>query len=173
MRANVEAGLPILKGIEKFVFYGDLIDSNKASTFDANSLFRELLKDYPDTILLLNLRNREDWIRSRLRHGHGEFAAREQAVRGLPTQDALVEQWRREWDQHLAAVRGFMVDRPAQLLEFNLDHDRIEELVARLPAYHLQARYFEDIGRTRGRHLPAWIEALKTWIAYRKPRTQR
>jgi hypothetical protein len=173
MRANVEAGRPVLAGVEEFVFYGDLIDSNQRESFDGNTLFREVMRDYPDTILLLNWRDREAWIRSRLRHGHGEFAAREQRLRRLPNLDALCAVWRHDWETHLAAVRAFMADRPDQLVEFHLERDPVQKLVDRLSAYGLQADHFDDIGRSRDVSQPAWLLACKTWIAQHRPRTQR
>jgi hypothetical protein len=173
MRANLAAGRSVFAGIEEFVFYGDLIDSNRRESFDGNTLFREILRDYPDAILLLNWREREDWIRSRLRHGHGEFAEREQRLRRLPSRDALCAVWRQEWDAHLAAVRAFMADRPGQLVEFHLDRDSVESLVARLSPYHLQADHFHDIGRSRGVSQPGWLQTCKAWIARHRPRSQR
>jgi hypothetical protein len=173
MRANHQAGRPVFSGIEDYIFYGDLIDSSKSSTFDGNCLFREILADYPDTILLLNWRDQGAWIRSRLSHGHGEFAAREQWLRGLNSQEALVAQWRQDWDGHLVAVRSFMADRPLQLLDFNIDHDRIESLIARLPAYGLRAEHFIDIGRSRGRQLAPWLACSKAWLSRHRPRAQR
>ncbi len=173
MRLNVEAGRSVFAGVEHYVFYGDLIDSNRRGSFDGNSLFRRILADYPNTILLLNWRDREDWIRSRLRHGHGEFSEREQRLRGLPSLDALCEAWRHDWDQHLAAVRHCMADRPAQLIEFHLDHDRIEQLVQRLPAYGLRPEHFADIGRSRDRRPSPQLERLqRAWSRWR-PRAQR
>ena len=173
MRRNVEAGRPVFHGLERYVFYGDLIDSNRHGSFDGNSLFRRILADYPDTILLLNWRDREDWIRSRLRHGHGEFAEREQRLRGLANREALCQAWRLDWDQHLAAVRAFMADRPDQLIEFHLDRDRIEDLVLRLPAYGLCPGHFADIGRSRGRLPSPLEEQVKSWWSRRRPRAQR
>lgn len=173
MRRNVEAGRPVFHGLERYVFYGDLIDSNRHGSFDGNSLFRRILADYPDTILLLNWRDREDWIRSRLRHGHGEFAEREQRLRGLANREALCQAWRLDWDQHLAAVRAFMADRPDQLIEFHLDRDRIEDLVLRLPAYGLCPGHFADIGRSRGRRPSPLEEQVKSWWSRRRPRAQR
>jgi hypothetical protein len=172
MCTNLQAGCPVFAGVEQYLFYGDLIDSNRRSSFDGNRLFREILRDYPDTILLLNWRNREDWIRSRLQHGHGEFAAREQRVRKLSSLDELCDAWRDEWDAHLEAVRAFMAERPAQLVEFNIDSDPIEQLIARFPAYGLQAEHYGDIGRSRGRHLPSWLKAAKHWLAHTRPRAQ-
>lgn len=173
MRSNYYAGLPVFAGVEQYVFYGDLIDSNQQSSFDGNGLFREILKDYPSAILLLNWRNREDWIRSRLQHGHGEFAVREQRVRELSSLDELCDVWRGEWDAHLTAVRAFMADRPSQLVEFNIDSDSIEQLIARFPAYGLQAEHYGDIGRSRGRQLPGWLKGAKYWLAHNRPRVQR
>jgi hypothetical protein len=173
MRANLEAGRPVFAGVEHVVFYGDLIDSNQHATFDGNSLFREILRDYPNTILLLNWRDQDDWIRSRLQHGHGEFALREQRVRGLGSEEELCAIWRAEWDAHLAAVRSFMADRPQQLVEFHIDRDPIEALIARLPAYGLRPEHYGDIGRSRGRRLPPWLQAAKRWLAHHRPRAQR
>ena len=173
MRTNLEAGRPVFAGVERAVFYGDLIDSNQRFTFDGNGLFREILRDYPDTILLLNWRNREDWIRSRLQHGHGEFALREQRLRRLGSPEELCAIWRAEWDAHLAAVRSFMADRPEQLVEFQIDRDPIEALIARLPAYGLRPEHYGDIGRSRGRRLPVWLQAAKRWLAHHRHRAQR
>jgi hypothetical protein len=173
MQANHRAGLPVFSGVDTYVFYGDLIDSNKRSTFDGNSLFREILADYPDTFLVLNWRDQDAWIRSRLNHGHGEFAVREQRLRGLPSREALIAQWRQEWDHHLLEVRTFMADRPEQLLDFNIDCDPIDALIARLPAYGLRAQHFMDIGRSRGRRLEPWLAPSKAWFARHRPRAQR
>jgi hypothetical protein len=173
MRLNVEADRAVFHGIEDYVFYGDLIDSSAEGSFDANCLFPRILADYPDTILLLNWRDREDWIRSRLQHGHGEFAARELGLRGLANLDQLAEAWRREWDQHLAAVRRFMISRPEQLVEFHLDRDQIEDLVRRLPDYGLRGEHFRDIGRSRDRHLPAVVGRFKRWWSRHRPRSAR
>ena len=173
MRLNVEAGRPVFAGFDNYLFYGDLIDSNQTESFDGNQYFRQILNDYPDTILLLNTRHREGWIRSRLNHGHGEFAAREQRIRGLDSLDQLCEQWRVEWDRHLSAVRTFMADRPAQLVEFHLDEDCIEDLVHRLPAYGLRPEHFSDIGRSRDLRTRAWLMQVKRWWSHRRPRAQK
>jgi hypothetical protein len=172
MRRNVEAGRPVFLGAEDYIFYGDLIDSSAQGSFDGNTLYQQILADYPDTILLLNWRDREDWIRSRLRHGHGEFAARERRLRGLAGRQELADDWRREWDQHLAAVRAFMASRPQQLIEFQLDHDAIDDLVQRLSAYGLRPEHFGDIGRSRDRQLPAPVALAKRWWSHHRPRSQ-
>jgi len=170
MRDNLAAGRKVFDSVEDYTFYCDLIISDGDESWDGASAFREILRDYPGTILILNLRDREAWIRSRLRHGHGEFAKRELAARGLSDLDALADQWRAEWDAHVAAVRTFMADRPAQYIEFNLDTDRPEDLVDRLPAYRLNPADFLDIGRTRGEKMSGLKRRLKTLVAHARPR---
>jgi hypothetical protein len=166
MRENLRAGRRIFAGMEHHTFYAGLIYQTEAESFEPIRHFREIMRDYPDTILLLNLRNREDWIRSRLKHGHGEFAKRVMRQRGIENAEQLADTWRQDWDSHIAEVRAFMADRPAQLVEFNLDTDRVEDLVERFAAYGLRQEDWGDIGRTRGVRRNPVLEKLRRWWAH-------
>lgn len=170
MRDNLEAGRKVFDSAEDYTFYCDLIFNDGTTTWEGASAFREILRDYPDTILLLNLREREQWIASRLKHGHGEFAKRELAARGLSDLDTLTAQWRAEWDAHITAVRAFMADKPAQFIEFNFDSDAPADLAARLPAYGLRPEALPDIGRTRGRKMSPLKRLAKKLNAHLRPR---
>ncbi|MBD3805120.1 MAG: hypothetical protein IE919_18045 [Thioclava sp.] len=170
MRDNLDAGRKVFDSAEDYTFYCDLIVNDGRSTWDGAGAFREILRDYPDTILLLNLRDREQWIASRLKHGHGEFAKREMAARGLSDLEALKDEWRAEWDRHLSDVRAFMVDKPAHYIEFNFDSDDPAELSARLPAYHLDPESLRDIGRSRGKKMSPLKRAAKKLNAHLRPR---
>ena len=170
MRDNLAAGRRVFDSVEDYIFYSDLILSDGRMTWDGASAFREILRDYPDTILILNLRDREAWIRSRLRHGHGEFARREMAARGLTRPEDLTAAWRADWEAHVTALRAFMQDRPDQFIEYNLDTDRPESLVSRLPAYRLNPADFSDIGRTRGERMNPLHRRIKTAVAHLRPR---
>lgn len=170
MRKNLSEGRKVFDSVDGYTFYCDLIISDGKDVWDGATAFREILRDYPDSILILNLRDREAWIRSRMRHGHGEFAKREMAARGLSRVEDLTGQWRAEWDQHVAAVRHFMRDRPEQFLEYNLDTDTPDMLVSRLSAYRLNAADFQDVGRTRGEQMSALRRWVKTLVAHARPR---
>jgi hypothetical protein len=168
MRQNLEAGRKIFAGMEDHVFYADLIYQTESDAFEPIRCFKEILRDYPDTVLLLNVRDREDWIRSRLKHGHGEFAQRVMRQRGIDSKEVLAELWRQEWDAHLAEVRAFMADRPEQLVEFDIDNGSVEALVQRLSAYGLDAADWGDIGRTRGvKRNPLVAKLKKLWAHLR------
>lgn len=173
MQDNLAAGRKVFDGIDGYTFYCDLIYSTPTGTFDGAFAFRQILLDYPDTILLLNIRDREQWIASRLNHGHGEFARREKLARAANSEEDLVRQWREEWDAHLSAVRSFMEERPEQFIEFDLDRDKPEQIAKRLADYRLNPDDFLDIGRTRGRRM-GWLKrALKHFIAHNRPRRHK
>ena len=168
MRQNLEAGRKIFAGMEDHIFYADLIYQTESDAFEPIRCFKEIMRDYPDTILLLNVRAREDWVRSRLKHGHGEFAQRVMRQRGIDSKEELADLWRQEWDTHLAEVRAFMADRPEQLVEFDIDRDSVEALVERLSAYGLDAVDWGDIGRTRGvKRNPLVAKLKKLWAHVR------
>ena len=172
MQQNLEAGRKIFAGMEEYLYYGGLIHQTESVSFEAIRHFREMLSDYPGTILILNLRDREDWIRSRLKHGRGELVKRVMRQRGIATPEEVAEQWRQEWDEHMADVRAFMAEYPDQLIEFNLDTDDVQSLVDSLPAYGLKASDWGDIGRTRGIRENALIKGLKEWWAHVRPRPE-
>lgn len=164
MRRNLAAGRKVFAGLEGFTFYADLLYQTKRDSFEGFRRFREILRDYPGTILLLNLRDREDWIQSRMRHGHGEFAKRVMRQRGIASREALADHWRREWDDHISDVRQYMAAYPEQLVEFDLDTDPVQHLLQHLSAYGLRAEDWNDIGRTRGvRRHPALAQAKRVW----------
>ncbi len=170
MRENKRRGRPMFEGFDQHVFYADLMSQTKSETYEAFKDFRQILADYPDTILLLNYRDRENWINSRLKHGHGTFAEMAMQANGLKSIEDCADFWRNDWDAHLADVRTFMADYPDQLVEFDTDNETVEDLIARLPAYHLDAKAWGDIGRSRGRRLGRMGAHLKRLNAERKMR---
>lgn len=152
VRTNVATGRKMFAGFDQYVFYADLMIQTRSETYEVYKDFRRVLEDYPGTILLLNYRDREDWIRSRLKHGHGTFCEMVMEANGFSTRDECADFWRADWDAHLADVRAAMVDRPEQLVEYNIDTQTVDDLVAALPAYKLNPTALDDIGRTRGRN---------------------
>ncbi len=163
MRDNRDAGRKFLHGFDQYTFYADLMSQTRHETYEAFKEFRRILDDYPDTILLLNTRDRENWIRSRLRHGHGTFAEMVMETNGFSSLGECADFWRRDWAAHLADLRGFMATAPAQLVEFNSDTETAADLVSRLAAYDLDVAAWGETGRSRARgqgRLPRLIGRL-------------
>ena len=170
MKYNLSVGNPVFHGMENYIFFSDLNLLTESEMFEGYRKFREIIRDYPDTIFILNLRDREAWIQSRLRHGHGEYAQRAMKQAQICNLDDLADLWRRHWDEHIADVRAFMTDYPGQLIEFNLDADPVEKLTTALSRYGLNPDSWADTGNSRVRRLSPVIRAVKRWWSHLGPR---
>ena len=74
MEQRYRQGKPLIDEeiYSRFRFFSDFefFDMDTGKHFSGHKeLWRELDDQYPDSLFILNVRNRDDWIRSRLRHG--------------------------------------------------------------------------------------------------------
>jgi hypothetical protein len=127
-------GVPPLWSIDRWQAYGDLIAlpgtpwdaprPYRGPLIEANALFPRLHRAYPDSLFILNTRDLDAWLCSRLAHDQGRFAqAYLQALRprGVTTLAQLQEYWRQQWHQHHQRVRSYFEHRPdALFLDFDL-----------------------------------------------------
>ena len=150
MLRNRRAGRPLLAGFDDRVLYSDLERNGPRVRIEGWRMFRRLHADYPGSYFILNYRDREAWIRSRIEHPN--YAENYRRNQGLADLDAVAEAWRREYDGHLAGVRRFFADKPAQLVEFDLDRDPVERLIAALPDHpRLDPAHWRRFGVTPAR----------------------
>ncbi len=127
---NIDAGRPPLAGLEEFDAFFDMIaftDAN-ATPREHHKRFDLFAEAYPNAKFLLNTRDEDDWLRSRLRHDDGQFAKNWMAAAGID-QDGLIRTWRQEFRDHHARVRAYFADRPGRCLEFDTGHDDVARLI--------------------------------------------
>ncbi|MBW4985709.1 hypothetical protein KZZ07_24510 [Mameliella sp. CS4] len=121
MQDNLEAGRYILAGLEDYDAFSDIEDVREDAFVEGYKFFPQILEQVQDARFILNLRDRERWIASRLDHNDGTYAEALRRLAGLPDLQALADRWRADWDAHVAAV---METIPAgQLLVYNLETD--------------------------------------------------
>lgn len=137
--ANREAGRPLLSGLERARVFSDMELNGAKRRLEAYTLFREFDEQYPGSRFILNLRDKDRWLRSRLNQGNGGYAQKQMATKGAATQEELLAIWSREWDAHLADARAYFADKPGQLVEFNIETDDPQKLVDAFPEYGLSA----------------------------------
>ncbi|MAU85077.1 MAG: hypothetical protein CMA21_00515 [Euryarchaeota archaeon] len=154
--AGIEAsrleGTPLLSYIDGYFAYGDMefveVKSESKKIFKKKPFrrlyknlpkenlnpiyafenFRELDKQYPGSKFILNTRNVEDWINSRIRFLERGYFYCKHGERFHNTQEALNQCWREHWDEHTSNVREYFTNRPEDLLEFDLDKDGPEKI---------------------------------------------
>ena len=122
-----------------------ITDSNKI-TYDAikepYKEYKYLHRHYPNSYFILNTRDREKWIRSRLKHGN--LCHRYQVNLNLSKQE-VIEYWRNEWDAHHRDVKEYFKDN-MKFLVFDIERDSIDILCQFL------SESFPNIDKTLWRH---------------------
>ena len=91
MKMNVDASLPILQGIGEFDVYSDFTFVSNESVIEGNQFYKDLHREYPGSWFILNIRDANSWLLSRLRHP--TFAERYATATNLSIPE-LVEYWR-------------------------------------------------------------------------------
>ncbi|MGM0577805.1 MAG: sulfotransferase [Myxococcota bacterium] len=86
-------------------------------------------RQYPGSRFVLNTRNVDDWVASRLRFNEGRYRSCRHGDRVHATEEELGECWAEEWREHHDAVRDYFRDRPGDLLVFDIDRHGPERFV--------------------------------------------
>jgi len=166
MHAQLSRGQsPVLAGLDGWTAYTDLIclpgtpwersNSTGQPVIEACHYFRELHRDYPDALFILNTRDPLDWIKSRLQHDQGRFAQaylQALAADGISTEEQLCERWLRDWYGHHSAVLDyFHAHAPERFLLFHIQHTPHGRLMQFLqPHFPLPAPVFPHHHRSPG-----------------------
>jgi len=142
--ANLSHGRHILHKIEFWNAYSDIVcipgipwgirESDNYPVIEGCRYFRELHQAYPDALFILNIRDKNNWIKSRLNHDQGLFAEiylkflRKEY--GIDSKNELVRFWGAQWDDHISSVREYFNNRKgSSFLEYNIEEGDPEVLV--------------------------------------------
>lgn len=135
---------------EDTVFFADMENPFASPTplYVAQTLFRVLDRQYPNSKFILNIRDKEAWIRSRLAHDNGDYLKNIATKYGVE-ESVMIERWRAEWDRHLEEVQHYFRNRPLDLLVYNIETDSPLKLVNFFQHdMALDTRYFDHYGKS-------------------------
>jgi hypothetical protein len=124
MKKNKESGHLILSGVENFQVYSDLSFASETLVIEGNLYFRELHLDYPESWFVLNTRNTNSWILSRLRHTN--LAERYSKAMDLSIPE-LVEYWQTLKIQTENEIVSYFSGYPRFLI-YDLDSQSFSDL---------------------------------------------
>lgn len=85
-------------------FFSDIVIADKTRVYEGYKDFKFLHEKYPDAKFIYNLRPKEDWIKSRAKHGNGFALKMYKNWLGLNNDDEVKEFWRADWDRHYTNV---------------------------------------------------------------------
>ena len=149
LAANLRDGRPLLAGYERFEAFFDMGFLRAHVHVEMYKRWATILEQVPEARFVLNVRDVDRWVASRLNmvpatrfrwgrpsRGFGPdvdrpprgllervepFAERYRACYGLADLDAVVAHWRADWRRHVEAVRAGV---PAErLLVFDIERD--------------------------------------------------
>jgi hypothetical protein len=150
LRENIAAGRQPLAGkIGRYAAFTDMQQVTRDFAIEGIHYFRELHAYYPNSYFILNTRDKDGWIRSRLRHGAGAYARRYGRALKLSEETDVVRAWSEDWDRHHAAVIDHFAEKPGRLLVYDIKHDDPQKMVEFLaPDFLTRVEDFRHEGDT-------------------------
>jgi len=137
MFTNFSIGLPLLHNIKPSSrFYSDMekvYEPTAPFALYGYLLFKDLYYQYPDAKFVLNMRPKEDWLKSRIRHGNGDYLRHFMRTLKLDNPHEAVKMFDDHFESHLSHVQDFFQDKPGKLLLFDIMNDGIAELAEFFP----------------------------------------
>lgn len=151
---NFKANRPLLTGIDKFKVYSDIEDVYypERPLYPFIELFMLLDRQYPGSTFILNTRDKDKWIKSRMLHRDPISSlsyADILSARYQINKEELVVRWSKEWDDHHSAVRAYFKDRPNDFIEYNLETSTPQDLSDFFPALNLDPLKFKHLNKTK------------------------
>jgi len=146
---NFKNNLPLLTNLETADCLIDMILSNKNRYLEANKYFKQLHQQYPDSYFILQLRNEDDWIKSRLKHrSKPSFAKRSISALGLKNIEELIHFWKEMRLNHFNNVRDYFRNSK-NFIEYDIDKDNILQLIDFLsPHFELKKEHWKKHNAT-------------------------
>lgn len=114
--------------------YSDIVRLTDKIHIEGNRHFRVFEELFPDAYFILNDRNVDDWIRSRLHHNDGTFLIQSMKCFGTDEQGTIAI-WREAYEKHRKAVLAHFAGS-SRFLHFDVKKHPIENLIEFLsPSY--------------------------------------
>lgn len=128
MDSNSKKNQPLLQDIDNYQFYSDMEFISDSKIIEAYKMFQILDKQYTNSLFILNTRNKENWLKSRLQHQNGSssYIKKYSSYYNLSTKEIL-EMWSIDWDIHHKKVRSYFQNN-SRFLEFDIENDNPEKL---------------------------------------------
>jgi hypothetical protein len=130
--------------------FSDMENISPGFAFEAYKLYRYFSIEYPDSIFILNTRNVDAWVRSRLKHGDGGYVRRWKRILDVATNDELISCWRQDWERHHESVERYFAGSPYRFLKFNIETDSAEMINSIAPEYRLDPAKYSLRGHRHG-----------------------
>ena len=156
MKRNLDEGRYILSGYDNYDVFTDMEFVGKDEIIEGFKYFPLILERVDDPLFILNTRNKQNWIASRIDHknyiDHRNYLERYRIIYRLDDEAAVIERWLEDWDSHHAAVQELIPQD--RLLVYDIESDSPTRLcqfagLAESCAQHYVVRNYTDGGLSK------------------------
>ncbi|MFY0617584.1 hypothetical protein [Shimia sp.] len=145
---NILAGHDPLKGLEPFTAFFDMEYKRGDTIVENYKRFPIFARNHPQAKFLMNTRDKENWLRSRVRHANGLYLRREMKRRDISSSD-VISSWADDFDRHLEKVQAFFEAERDRLLIYNIERDNIKSVIDFVePEFKLDSRHWLQVRKT-------------------------
>ena len=148
LQENYNLGKPLLYGYEQYQVFTDMEhrERNQLPYYSYQLYFKELDKQYPNSVFILNIRDIRKWIQSRVKHPG--YLERSMKAMGLQREE-VIEKWEKHYHQHINDVTLYFKGRD-NLIVIDLDYDAKEKLYNELTqrGFHLSKKALPHTHKT-------------------------
>tara|TARA_A100001015_G_scaffold156177_1_gene173334 strand:- start:481 stop:1038 length:558 start_codon:yes stop_codon:yes gene_type:complete len=145
IKYNHENGIKILTGYDQYTVFSDMEDYINLNYAHVD-YFKEFDKVYPESKFILNIRDVENWIKSRNNHDkYTENLCKKLNV----TKEVLNQRWREDYYNHKKNVINYFSDKPNKLLIFDIEKDSVQNLNDFFPKLQLNSKHYTHEGKTK------------------------
>ena len=137
---------------EDAIVFSDMTSSGPLIVKDPKDYYKQLDKEYPNSKFILNIRDVDSWILSRLRHitkNLGGMLERDMKFYKCDMDDSI-KRWRLLHSEHTTDVISYFKNRPNDLLIYNIFKDNPQKIVDFFKdIYKLDLSYWNHIGKAQ------------------------
>jgi hypothetical protein len=127
--ARIDAGQDPIRDYPSIVGFTDLIAFERGRLIEPYKRFDYLHRWYPRAFFILNTRDREAWIASRMAHEYQKPLVSSYAECLAIAEAEVPDFWRAEWTTHHLLARAYFRSSP-NFLEFDIERDDPQRLKA-------------------------------------------
>ena len=95
---------------------------------DPKDYYKQLDNDYPNSKFILNTRDVDDWVQSRIKHGNGQILKEHMAFFDCD-EDQIKIIWKKMYEKHIIDVKNYFKNRSLDLCIFDIENDTIDKII--------------------------------------------
>jgi hypothetical protein len=146
---NLTIGHEPVRGLEEIIAFSDMSYADNTVYIDGSRLYKSIYEYYSDSYYILNVRDVENWLRSRFNHKNGSLAVRSCSIYGCSSEE-LREIWRAQFVKHEEDVLNFFSHNGGNLLYFDIEKDDPKAIRTFLQKdYDVDTRHWRHEHRTK------------------------